>query len=306
MFNYPDSLYSQLKGFYFTAVFKSVSLAADALGLTQPAVSQQLKALQKTLGKSFFFRKNNKMQLTHDGKQLFKDVKKLIEKMDNIYNTQTQVYTDRSIHIVGTQGSLNYVLPKVIREYKALYPDVELIIEYSDTYGKHKSGVEMIESGADLFFCSHYTELPDHCKFTTLETFPVFLMAHPEHPIAKLDTIQLKDIFSHELVIVLDTSQTKGKFQEAYQHYQSKLSINYSDLLNLQKTFVKEGVAITIGSCVILDENDTELFTYSMDHYFRPAKYGFVTLENEVVPPHVQQFIDVAHKYSGFQLNLPN
>ena len=49
---YDDNFFLYLRGFYYTELFKSVSVAAEALGVTQPAVSLQIKSLQKSLGKT--------------------------------------------------------------------------------------------------------------------------------------------------------------------------------------------------------------------------------------------------------------
>ena len=48
---YSDNHLAQLKGFYYTAKFRSVSLAANFLQVSQPAVSLQIKSLQESLGK---------------------------------------------------------------------------------------------------------------------------------------------------------------------------------------------------------------------------------------------------------------
>ena len=66
-----------------------------------------------------------------------------------------------------------------------------------------------------------------------------------------------------------------------------------TQILNLQKSYVKEGIAITIGATVILDDNDDELFTYPMDQFFKDVPYGVVTHENQEQPEHVKAFIDI-------------
>ena len=85
-----ENLFLQFRGFYYTALFKSVSLAAEILNVSQPAVSLQLKTLQTSINKTLFYRKQGKMLLTPDGSSLFNDIKPIIDSMDDVYKKHSQ------------------------------------------------------------------------------------------------------------------------------------------------------------------------------------------------------------------------
>jgi DNA-binding transcriptional LysR family regulator len=56
-----------LRGFYYVAKTKSVSLAAAEMGRNQPAISHQVKSLEKELGVTLFDRSKGSMELTPEG-----------------------------------------------------------------------------------------------------------------------------------------------------------------------------------------------------------------------------------------------
>ena len=59
------------KIFYYTAKQKSVTLAAEKLSISQPAVSQAIKHLEKDLGCALFVRTAKGVRLTKEGEMLF-------------------------------------------------------------------------------------------------------------------------------------------------------------------------------------------------------------------------------------------
>ena len=84
----------QLRTFQQVALTRSFTKAARKLFITQPAVSQQIKALENTYGIKLFDRTGKKIQLTDEGKALsskinvllneLKDIEKLFEDLSSV------------------------------------------------------------------------------------------------------------------------------------------------------------------------------------------------------------------------------
>ncbi len=70
------------KVFYYTAKLGSVTGAANELSLSQPAVSQSLKALEKSLGVTLFQRASRGVRLTGEGQILYSYVEKGYEEIE--------------------------------------------------------------------------------------------------------------------------------------------------------------------------------------------------------------------------------
>lgn len=95
---------------YFLAVAReeSISKAAEALHMTQPPLSRQLKELEQELGKQLFIRGSRKVTLTEDGMLLRRRAEELVELMEKtkqeISNSDREVSGDIYIGCGETDG----------------------------------------------------------------------------------------------------------------------------------------------------------------------------------------------------------
>ena len=82
-----------LVAFEATARLLNVTRAAEELGVTQSAVSQQLRNLEKTLGVQLFFRENLRLSLTRNGELLAPTVR---TAFDSIYDRLSELHRHRN------------------------------------------------------------------------------------------------------------------------------------------------------------------------------------------------------------------
>ena len=68
---YKNNLIQPLRGFYYTANLGCPSLAASKMGLSQAAIHQQLKSLEREFNIKLFHRSKNNFSLTKDGEILY-------------------------------------------------------------------------------------------------------------------------------------------------------------------------------------------------------------------------------------------
>jgi DNA-binding transcriptional LysR family regulator len=80
----PDISYPKLRAFYYVARYGSARKAAQALFVTEGAISQQIADLERRLQKRLFVRLQRKTTLTSDGINLLKLVTPLVERCENI------------------------------------------------------------------------------------------------------------------------------------------------------------------------------------------------------------------------------
>ena len=79
---YAGNLLKQLRAFIHTAQLGSVSLAAERLYLSQPSISQQIRALETGFGQVLFDRHGARLRLTPAGKALLDMATPIVERMD--------------------------------------------------------------------------------------------------------------------------------------------------------------------------------------------------------------------------------
>ena len=85
----------------------SYTRAAEQLSLTQPAVSQHIRALEGELGIRIFERVNNELRITHEGETAIKYAKRMLSLYNNLQRDLTsekrQLTIDRGHHSYGRE-----------------------------------------------------------------------------------------------------------------------------------------------------------------------------------------------------------
>ena len=106
----------------------SLSAAASALGLTQPAVSYQIRRLEEQLGVSLLKRQHRGVQLTADGQRLLDIVAKSVSEIDQLAR-RFRNEADRPTIRLRTDYAFSalWLIPRMHR-FRALYPNVNIQI----------------------------------------------------------------------------------------------------------------------------------------------------------------------------------
>jgi DNA-binding transcriptional LysR family regulator len=104
----------------------SMTAAANALHLTQGAVSQQVKRLEETLGCSLFERDRRGLRLTRSGERLFSQAWKLLALHDEIWAEMTTVAVEGQVRLGVPPDLIGSHLAPVLKAYAHAFPRVEL------------------------------------------------------------------------------------------------------------------------------------------------------------------------------------
>lgn len=123
---------------YFLAVAEEAHLtkAAERLGIRQPPLSQQIRALEQELGVTLFNRLPRGMELTESGRALLADARNIIALVDQAVDGVRQVSRGEAGRLtVGFTGSAAFhpFVPSVIRRFRDAAPNVRLVLEESST-----------------------------------------------------------------------------------------------------------------------------------------------------------------------------
>ncbi|RXJ73964.1 LysR family transcriptional regulator [Veronia nyctiphanis] len=112
--------------FECAARHRSYSLAADELFISQAAVSQQMRQLEKSLGRTLFVRRNRQMMLTQEGETLLESaeagLKILNEGIQKVYKQDIS----GELIISSTQAfNALWLMPR-LRRFNAIYPHISI------------------------------------------------------------------------------------------------------------------------------------------------------------------------------------
>ncbi len=126
-------LFKQLLYFSTVAETLNISVAARKLFISQPPISRQIMLLEKRLGVQLFVRKNKGLELTKPGLILYQQSKGLFSNLDDILaSVKAEAKSYRGTIKIGALRSCMPFVIKIIKAYRQLYPEVELVLR-SDT-----------------------------------------------------------------------------------------------------------------------------------------------------------------------------
>src|SRR5258706_212250 len=123
---------------YFIAVAEEghITRAAARLGIQQPPLSQQIRALERELDVQLFRRKPRGVELTDAGRALLDDARIILAHLDHAFaTTRRTARGEQGRIVVGFTSSAPFVpfVPRVIRSFRERSPLVSLVLEASGT-----------------------------------------------------------------------------------------------------------------------------------------------------------------------------
>lgn len=115
-----------IRTFVTVADKASMTAAANALHLTQGAVSQQIKRLEEALGCSLFERDRRGLRLTHSGERLFGKGKRLLSLNDEIWAEMAGNAFAGEVRLGVPYDLVGTLLAPILKSYAETYPQVEI------------------------------------------------------------------------------------------------------------------------------------------------------------------------------------
>jgi len=144
--------FAKLQTFLMVIKEKSFSKASAKLGISQPAVTQQIKFIEDYLDTKIVDRKKNGILLTKEGEDLFRIAQKLEKAIANSEKELLKIINKEFTFVMGSSYSIgNYILPNHIQKIKDLicndvFMNVGLSAEVIDSLEDKKIDVALIES----------------------------------------------------------------------------------------------------------------------------------------------------------------
>jgi DNA-binding transcriptional LysR family regulator len=126
----------QLAAFCAVVERRSFSQAAEQLGVTQPAVSLQIRSLEKRLGLQLLDRSGRRVEPTEAGSRLYRSAQRLLAMEEQLLadlGGESEGELSGRLEIGASTGPGGTVLPVVLAEFQRLHPDVHVALAVSDT-----------------------------------------------------------------------------------------------------------------------------------------------------------------------------
>jgi DNA-binding transcriptional LysR family regulator len=293
-FHYKGERLKPLRAFCQVARLGSVSRAAEALFLSQPAVTLQLQALERDFDVPLFERLGRRLTLSRAGSALYELARPLVEGIDGIegeFRNRLKGLEAGELHVAAGSSTILYLLPPLVQQFRQRYPEVQLVLH--NVTGKDGLGL-LRSDGVDLAVGS-MLDVPTDLSYAPMYSFDPMLIMAKGHPLAAQSRIRLEDLSPYGLILPPQRQTTYRMvdmvFQRAHVPYTVALEVGGWEVI---KQYVAMGLGISIVTGICLTEADQQrLEVRNLREYFPPRSYGVVVRKGRVLSPQARAFADL-------------
>ncbi|MBT2286234.1 LysR family transcriptional regulator [Paenibacillus polymyxa] len=207
--------FHQLHIFYTVAEKGSFSAAAQALHMTQPAVTMQIQSLEDYFGTKLLHRSTKKIELSEAGRTLLPHAKRsveLVRQTDEAMSAFTQMLQGR-LQLGASLTIGEYVLPRMLGPFALQYPDISIVMKVMNTTQimddilKHQLNFGLIEAPV------HH---PDMIVEPVMQD-ELKLIVPAGHDLAKRSKVNIEDVMNYPFVLREKGSGTRQVMEDQLQ-----------------------------------------------------------------------------------------
>jgi len=239
----------RLEVFCRVVELQSFTKAADAVCLTQPTVSEHVRALEDMLGEKLVDRLGREVLPTPAGKILYQYGRKIIQLRDEAVQALEKYKGNLSGHLLIGASTIpgTYILPTFIGSFKFNHPSIQITVEIS-------SSTEIVERVLrnDLEAGLVGAKWQDR-RIVLEEVFSdeLILAAFPDHPWAGRKSINVDELSGQAFILREKGSGTRMVMSDALQEHGFDLSKLYVVAEMGSTEAVRQAIKARIGVSIL-------------------------------------------------------
>ncbi len=239
---------------------------AAMLYTSQPGVSRQIRELEEELGVEIFARAGKRLTgLTPPGETLLPIVERLLLEADNLKRAghDYRASQEGRLSVAATHSQARYALPQVVRDFRALFPQVTLHLHQ----GSPRQVAEMLLNGeADIGVATEAL-----AGYDGLVTLPCYRWSHsivvpPGHPLLEGEApVTLQQLAQYPIITYEQGYTGRAHIDEAFAREGLAPDVVLTAMdADVIKTYVELGMGVGIVASIAVDP-DRDLHLRSLD-----------------------------------------
>lgn len=205
--------FRQLSVFEAVARHLSFSRAAEALFLSQPAVSMQIKQLEQSIGLPLFEQVGKKIHLTGAGREMLlysRTISQQLREMEAVFDEMKGL--ERGHLDISVVNTANYFMPQLLAKFCQQHPKIQVSLHVANRDAVLK---QLSENSTDLAVMGQ----PPEAAGIAAESFmknPLVVIAPPNHPLCQLKRVKLKQLEQESFLVREQGSGTRGVMERFF------------------------------------------------------------------------------------------
>lgn len=237
---------AQLRAFHAVAKQGTFSAAAQTLNVSQPAITQHVRALEDAIGGRLFHRRGTGVELTADGNDLLPHVHQIIKGLEDVAARLEGGKQLRTGHLaIGLCGP--HVALPLIRQFRQSHPGIRI-----DTQMHNSTHLlELVaQVRVDLAIVTLTAPINDLVCYSLVDQ-EVLVVLPVDHVWAGRESVEISELAGQPFVLREHGSMTQQIFDRGLE--QAGVEIDRELVLSSREA-VKEAVAAGLGLGIVLDK----------------------------------------------------
>lgn len=264
---------------------ESYTLVARHLGVSQPAISNHMRALEEKLGVKLFQRHGKGFILTQEGEVFYRHALRILEEWSRLKENleENRVEASGKVHIGASNIPGEYLLPYTLGPFQKSYPKINFKLSIGDSLEmankvlSQEVDFAVIGSNFNTDKLTSVLWMPDQIKVV----FPV------DHPLNRLEVIQAENLKNYAMVIRESGSGHRRAIEDALM----KLNLQLDDFkISLEagstetvKNAIRAGLGYSFISISALQPHDDSLVARDVDGLQIDRGFYLVTRRNKLL-----------------------
>lgn len=234
--------FTQIRALYMVVSEGSLAAAAQAIGVSQPTLSQHLQALEATSETRLFEKRGRRLALTEAGQRLFQAAEKVMAASQQVDDLMTRrgALTEGKITLISDTPALAV---EVLARFRARHPEIELNLRIASV--RQVLG-EVREGSADAGIATD-TPVGSDLVLRPLWRERLWVSLPLDHPLSAKSTLDRSDLQTETLLLREPGSRTRARVLNIVHGGETPAlrAIEIGD-----RTAIREGVARGLGLSV--------------------------------------------------------
>lgn len=206
--------FRQLRVFVEVAQHGSVTRAAEALHLTPPAVSMQVKEIESQVGLPLFDREGRRISLSTAGEYFLVHARKLLAALQDAEHSMARLRRlEQGRLTIGIVSTAKYFVPRLLARFRDEHPGVEVKLVVA---GNREQLVELLKSGEVELTVMGRAPRELATRSEAFAAHPMVIVAPPGHGLLALGHVPAAALAAYPFIVREQGSGTRNAMQQFF------------------------------------------------------------------------------------------
>ena len=283
----------QLRAFCEALRRGSISRAAEHLGLTQPAVSLNVRDLEHELGEALLVRTTAGVEPTPAGERLHALADPLVRDADSLlsdFARHLDLAPPDGVRVASSNAGAAFVLPAYLKRFRDAHPDIAVRLDAATVPEGFR---RLADDEVDFVVGPRERFDEERIVYRELRTYRIVLITAPDHPLAGRASVSPREAAAHPAVVPPEGTYSRQFGEDAAE----ALGIVINAVVEVGgwgvlKRYVEAGFGLSVVPSLVLSATD-RLAVAALEWDEPPRSFGVYARSDRHLTPAARRFLEV-------------